>query len=767
MAKRKTRSGGLAGASEFKQDIVGILFLAFAAFILVSNLSSSTGALGLYFVKNFLKAGFGIGVYALPVFLALYGLITLVRHEIRELTVRLIGLSVLFLCFITLMQLNDPMYFGKPLTVFSGGGGVLGFGLAYIMVGSVGVVGSYIGLVALSIIGLIFLVNITMASVIKWIVWMVVGAAKGAGLFMQWLFTFNKPQPEKKGKLPEKPKAKALVNAAQQKLPLDAVEKLPPEKSGAVIAGSVKNLVEEKKEKKIEKISPDMIPMPQDMQKQDLASVLISGKKLGDYSFPPLDLLDEASAKEKAREKELETNTESRKQLLEDTLRNFGVGGQVVGCYVGPAVTKYEIQPNPGVKVSRFFNLSDDISLSLASGGVRVEGPVAGKTVIGIEVPNSVTSIVHIRDGVSQPEFQGNPSKAFLSLGKDLSGTSIYGDLTKMPHLLIAGTTGSGKSVCINALIISILMRARPDEVKFIMIDPKMVELSVYDGIPHLLAPVVTNARKAAATLRQWVLVEMERRYKLFHAEGVRNIQAYNKRFGEERGNLPLIVVMIDELADLMMIAANEVEASICRIAQMARATGIHLVIATQRPSVDVITGLIKANIPSRIAFAVATQIDSRVILDSGGAEKLLGRGDMLYNPIGAMKPMRLQGCFVSDKEAEKVIKFVKEQANPEYVQEIVDLKEEVPNQGGVGMGVGENGEGGRDQLFGEAAKLIVTSGQASTSYIQRRFSIGYNRAARMMDQLTEAGIVSMPEGENKPRKILATMESLKEKGIN
>jgi S-DNA-T family DNA segregation ATPase FtsK/SpoIIIE len=309
-------------------------------------------------------------------------------------------------------------------------------------------------------------------------------------------------------------------------------------------------------------------------------------------------------------------------------------------------------------------------------------------------------------------------------------------------------------------------MRARPDEVKFIMIDPKMVELSVYDGIPHLLAPVVTNARKAAATLRIWVLAEMERRYQLFHAEGVRNIQAYNKRFGEEKGNLPNIVVMIDELADLMMIAANDVEASICRIAQMARATGIHLVIATQRPSVDVITGLIKANIPSRIAFAVATQIDSRVILDSGGAEKLLGRGDMLYNPIGAMKPMRLQGCFVSDKEAESVIKFVKTQGKPDYIQELVDIKVETPQVGPGGVMVEGGADGGRDPLFGEAAKLIVNSGQASTSYIQRRFSIGYNRAARMMDQLTDAGIVSVPEGENKPRKILVNLEGLKEKGV-
>jgi S-DNA-T family DNA segregation ATPase FtsK/SpoIIIE len=763
MAKRVKRSG-LSGASEFKQDIVGIFLIALAIFILVSNLSSETGAIGLYFVKNFLKAGVGVGIYALPVFLGLYGLITLIRHEIRELTLRLIGLCLLFLGFIAFMQLESPLYFGKELSIFSGAGGLLGFGMAFSLKASIGELGSYIALVAISIIGTIFLLNLTMASIIKWIWWTVLAMGQGTATFFKWLFTYSPAKPDKKAKLPEKPKGKAIVaGAAQQKLPLDEEVapkgKVAPEKSPAVVMGEAKNVISEKKP---EKPAPEMIPMPKDMSKDDLEAVLLSGKKFGDYVLPSLDLLEEASAKEKAREKELESNTESRKQLLEDTLRNFGVGGQVVACYVGPAVTKYEIQPNPGVKVSRFFNLADDISLSLASGGVRVEGPVQGKTVIGIEVPNQITSIVHIRDGVSRPEFQGNPSKLFMSLGKDISGSPIYGDLSKMPHLLIAGTTGSGKSVCINSLIISILMRARPDEVKFIMIDPKMVELSVYDGIPHLLAPVVTNARKAAATLRIWVLAEMERRYQLFHAEGVRNIQAYNKRFGEEKGNLPNIVVMIDELADLMMIAANDVEASICRIAQMARATGIHLVIATQRPSVDVITGLIKANIPSRIAFAVATQIDSRVILDSGGAEKLLGRGDMLYNPIGAMKPMRLQGCFVSDKEAESVIKFVKTQGKPDYIQELVDIKVETPQ---VGPG-GVMADGGRDPLFGEAAKLIVNSGQASTSYIQRRFSIGYNRAARMMDQLTDAGIVSVPEGENKPRKILVNLEGLKEKGV-
>ncbi|MDD5593963.1 MAG: DNA translocase FtsK, partial [Candidatus Margulisbacteria bacterium] len=416
----------------------------------------------------------------------------------------------------------------------------------------------------------------------------------------------------------------------------------------------------------------------------------------------------------------------------------------------------------PGVKVSRIANLADDIALNLAAQGVRIEAPVPGKSVVGIEVPNATVVPVRLKEIAKTNEFRQNPSKLLFAIGKDLAGEPIYGDLGKMPHLLIAGTTGSGKSVCINSLIISILLRARPDEVKMLMIDPKMVELSIYDGIAHLLAPVVTDPRLASATLKVWVIKEMERRYKLFHDSQARNLAAYNHKVGEEE-KLPFIVVIVDELADLMMIAANEVETSICRIAQMARATGIHLVIATQRPSVDVITGLIKANIPSRIAFAVATQIDSRVILDGSGAEKLLGRGDMLYNPIGAMKPTRAQGSFVTDKEAEKIIKFVKEQAEPEYLEEIVGIK-------AIDFGK-ENSDGeretggGKDALFADVAALVVESGQASTSYVQRKFRIGYNRAARLMDELEEAGIVSKPEGELKTRRILAGREAIKSSG--
>jgi len=485
-------------------------------------------------------------------------------------------------------------------------------------------------------------------------------------------------------------------------------------------------------------------------------------RKLGRYELPPLDLLDMPTEKDRQREEKMKETIEIRKKALEETLRSFGIEASVVAVHQGPAVTRYEVQPEAGVKISRIANLADDIALNLASQGVRIEAPIPGKQAVGIEVPNPAVTPVRLREIAKTEEFQNHHSKLFIGIGKDLSGVPVFGDLSKMPHLLIAGTTGSGKSVCINTLITSLLLRARPDEVKFVMIDPKMVEFTHYADIPHLLAPIVTDPKKASRTLKEWVLHEMDRRYKSFYAAGVRNLDAYNAkaaRTPKELEALPYIVIIIDELADLMMVAANEVETTICRIAQMARATGIHLVIATQRPSVDVITGLIKANIPSRISFAVATQVDSRVILDMSGAEKLLGRGDMLYHPVGAMKPFRLQGAFVSDNEVEKITSFIKKQAQPQYSQEIIDIEYGPETSAGTG-------EGGRDDLFAEAAKIIIQGGQASTSHLQRRLRIGYNRAARLMDEMEAAGIVGPLENDNKPRRITASSETLRSLGI-
>jgi S-DNA-T family DNA segregation ATPase FtsK/SpoIIIE len=722
--------------SKFKQDIVGILLLALAVFVFAANLSISTGLVGFFVVKTILRSALGVGVLVLPLFIALYGAILLLRHEIKELTVRLIGLLVLFLTYITVAQFYSANYFGEAEAIyFNGAGGLIGYGAKYALLRTIGSWGSYIILTALAAIGLLMVLNVTVLNVVT------------------TLYHLLRPGKDEKAQAEVQTKAKEKKTIAEQ---LPVIKDMPVEKE--VIPAPP---LEPEPKPVVEFPLPKFETETEPPSKVKVVSSDSPKKRHSKYKLPPLDLLDDPTVKEKKQSEKLAETTELRKKLLEEALRNFGVGARVVSVFQGPAVTRYELQPEPGVKVSRIANLADDIALNLAASGVRIEAPVPGKSVVGIEVPNAVVTPVRLKEIVRGKEFQDSPAKLLISIGKDLSGASIFGDLSKMPHLLIAGTTGSGKSVCINSLITSILLRATPDEVKMLMIDPKMVELSIYNGIAHLLAPVVTEPKRAAVTLKEWVIKEMERRYRLFHDSGSRNLQAYNRKVGEEE-SLPYILVIVDELADLMMIAANDVEAAICRIAQMARATGIHLVIATQRPSVDVITGLIKANIPSRIAFAVATQIDSRVILDMSGAEKLLGRGDMLYNPIGAMKPMRAQGSFVTDKETERIIKFVKDQAEPEYLEEIVTIKG-IEMSAGAGSG---EGEGGKDSLFGEVAKLIIETGQASTSYVQRKFRIGYNRAARLMDEMETAGIVSAPEGENKPRRILASRETLKSLGV-
>lgn len=454
-------------------------------------------------------------------------------------------------------------------------------------------------------------------------------------------------------------------------------------------------------------------------------------------------------------------DSETQKHL-ERVLEDFGVQAKVIRVARGPVITRYELAPAPGVKISRIVNLSDDIALGLAARDVRIEAPIPGKAAIGIEVPNKQPRPVHFREVLETPEYKDSPSKLRIALGKDIANQSVVANLAKMPHMLVAGATGSGKSVCITALINSLLFNARPDEVKFLMVDPKMVELSIYNGIPHLLAPVVTDPKKAAAALK-WVVKEMETRYELFAAAGVRDIERYNRMKALEVGaeqtelapHLPWIVVIIDELADLMMVAADEVEEAICRLAQMARAAGIHLVIATQRPSVDVITGVIKANIPSRISFAVSSQIDSRTILDAAGAEKLLGRGDMLYSPQGVNKPVRVQGCMVSDDEVQRVISFWKAQGRPEYLDP-EGFTTAASSGKGEGMGID-------DELFVDAGRLVITMGVASVSYLQRKLKIGYARAARLMDLLEDNSIVGGYEG-SKARQILLTIDEFEER---
>ncbi len=476
-------------------------------------------------------------------------------------------------------------------------------------------------------------------------------------------------------------------------------------------------------------------------------------KKPKPYKLPVLSLLDKPAGGGKAgnRNDYIET---ARK--LEATLESFGVRAKVLDVARGPAVTRYELQPDVGVKVSRIVSLTDDIALALAAKDIRMEAPIPGKSAIGIEVPNNEVSIVTLREVLETQAFQEAPSKLTVAFGRDISGQPIVGNLAKMPHLLVAGATGSGKSVCINGIITSVLYKAKPDEVKFLMIDPKMVELNVYNGIPHLLAPVVTDPRRASLALKK-IVVEMEKRYELFSKSATRNIEGYNALMmsgNNPEAVLPYIVVIVDELADLMMVAAGDVEDSIARLAQMARAAGIHLIIATQRPSVDVITGVIKANIPSRIAFGVSSQVDSRTILDMAGAEKLLGRGDMLFLPMGASKPIRVQGAFLSDNEVEAVVKFVRSQAEAEYNEDLVPEVDDTEQ---------EAGDAYVDELFDQAVQIVLEAKQASVSLLQRRMRIGYTRAARLIDSMEAKGIVGPYEG-SKPREVLMSLEQYQQR---
>lgn len=504
----------------------------------------------------------------------------------------------------------------------------------------------------------------------------------------------------------------------------------------------------------------------QDYRKNRLAETVRAGRDKGEqitmeneeekpkpiYKYPGVALLRENMRGMMDDEDHHEILENARK--LQDTLGTFGVEARVIDVSKGPSVTRYELQLKAGIKVSKVTNLSDDIALALAAPGVRIEAPIPGKAAVGIEIPNRETVPVFLREVIDSEKFTKSPQKLAMGLGKDISGEIIIGDIAKFPHVLIAGATGSGKSVCINSLIVSLLYKYTPEEVRLIMVDPKIVELSVYNGIPHLLVPVVTDPKKAAGALN-WAVNEMTRRYDLFNTNGVRNIEGYNdlKEKGRIEKKLPYIVIVVDELADLMMVAAGEVESYIARLAQMARAAGMHLVIATQRPSVDVITGVIKANIPSRISFAVSSYVDSKTILDQGGAEKLLGKGDMLYSPMGAHKPKRVQGAFISEEEVEAIVAHIKVKEDVRYDESII---EHIEKGGAAGILKEEES----DELFDEAVQIVIEHNQASTSFLQRRMRIGYNRAARIMDELEQKGVISGPDGA-KPRRVLWGNEDL------
>ena len=552
---------------------------------------------------------------------------------------------------------------------------------------------------------------------------------------------------------------------------VDNIEEKPGLKKYDYTNDDLEPLTKESKMKKHKQIAPEMEPdvidsnlfrevEEQKEEKKKAVLQLEHGMVVEDehYEYPPIELLSKSGKKTLKGGAKALTDTATR---LQRTLYSFGVSAKVENVSVGPAITRYELKPAEGVRVSKIANLADDIALNLAAETIRIEAPIPGKQAVGIEVPNKEKETIHLREVLDSDEFKNNKSKLAIALGKDVAGNIQLADISKMPHVLIAGSTGSGKSVCINTIITSIVYHAKPSEVKFVMVDPKVVELSVYNGIPHLLIPVVTDPRKAAGALA-WAVQEMEERYNKFAGKGVRDLKGYNKAIEKENeaGKLPQIVIIIDELADLMMVAKNDVEDAICRLAQKARAAGMHLVIATQRPSVDVITGLIKANIPSRIAFAVSSQVDSRTILDSIGAEKLLGKGDMLYFPTGAPKPSRVQGAFVSDDEVEKIVDFIKSNGTATYSE---DILESIENNNKTDKEIASDSQDDdTDPLLTDAIQTVVETGQASTSFIQRRFKVGYARAGRIIDQMEERGVISGYQG-SKPREVLMTLEKLNE----
>lgn len=728
---------------ELKYEIIGIALIALGVLGLLSTLAPSSGLVSV-FIDRVLKSIAGEGRYLFPLLLVIIGgRLVLNRSYTTTVSERMYGTLLLFILLLTFCHLIIPVDDSFKAGWAGDGGGLLGAVFSYILRKSFGIIGTYIILIASGIIALLLLTNLSLAAMAKGFTSGLLSAIK-ASLHSMDNFFFTKVEEDK-------------VAPANTPVIIDHTEESftgTNDIGRKRKTGSEQNppKISDYENKKVDFNQDKLETEPNDEAKEDEELNSLFSKDTsagpGSYQLPPLTIL---SRPLKSKNIRLSKDINENIRILEETLESFGVNAKVIQVSRGPAITRYEIQPPAGVKVSRIVSLADDIALSMAAPDVRIEAPIPGKAAVGIEVPNKEISTVHIRDLLETQEFGQSKSKLTVVFGKDIAGNPIIGDLAKMPHLLIAGATGSGKSVCLNTLIASILFKATPDEVKFLMIDPKMVELATYNGIPHLVSQVVTDSRKAATSLR-WAAREMERRYELFASAGVRDITRYNSiiKTKEPDGakTLPFMVVIIDELADLMIVAPADIEDAICRLAQMARAAGIHLVVATQRPSVDVITGLIKANIPSRVSFAVSSQIDSRTILDMGGAEKLLGKGDMLFFPVGAAKPVRVQGAFLSDREVDDLVNYLKKQAEPVYDDKILV---ETPKEESAPPEI-------EDELLAQAVLILIESGHASISMLQRRLHIGYARAARLIDIMEKRGIVGGYEG-SKPRAILMSLE--------
>lgn len=740
-----------------KIEIYGIIVVALSLLFGVSIYFRTSGVAEKW-LRYLFMGSMGIGAYVFPIISLFIGLALLISRDHLKIRQRFWGICLILCNLLLILNVgysysNSKLGFAErivnafELGLKAKGGGILCELIEIPLIYIFGRVGTYIILACATLIFIVMSTEISIGNLL-------------CKSFDRIKERFKKTSDSKvKEPIIKEPKLIA-VEEKEKKNAEEDIEKIDKKIKILDFLKNEQVLDDDKKEEK------EIKPQEQKQETKNVSSVKkqeanneISNEintkskefKEIEYVYPSIDLLMGNKAKSNPQDKKELLNTA---RILEDTLQSFGVDAKVVQVSRGPAVTRYELHPSPGVKVSRITNLSDDIALNLAAPSVRIEAPIPGKAAVGIEVPNKEVVAVTLREVVESQEFNDFSSRLAFAMGKDIGGKCIVTDLSKMPHLLIAGATGSGKSVCINTLITSLMYKSSPKDVKMLLIDPKVVELSVYNGIPHLLIPVVTDPKKAASAL-YWAVNEMSQRYKLFADNNVRNIESYNKLMNtkEDGEKLPQIVIIIDELADLMMVAPNDVEDAICRLAQMARAAGMHLVIATQRPSVDVITGVIKANIPSRISFAVSSQIDSRTILDMSGAEKLLGKGDMLFLPIGENKPIRIQGAFISEKEVEEVVKFLKGSVNAEYSNEIIDeIENNTPST--------QKGNDEVDELLPEAINIAVDYGQVSASMLQRRLRIGFNRASRIVEEMELRGIVG-PQDGSKPRQILISKEDL------
>ncbi|GMQ56986.1 DNA translocase FtsK [Vallitalea sediminicola] len=757
-------------SNDIKYEIIALTFFSFSLLMFVSVYFNKAGALG-RIINNLFFGLFGVSAYLIPIIILMASFFKIFNKGNKLLNNR-IYLGCILLLIISIF--SHVIYIkGTQVLKVSGleaffpalanyyklsttrvAGGYLGGLFGDLLILFIGKIGTYILLILISIILVILLSQKSLFKFIKNIGLKLKDSSKNA---------IEKSREARESMIEEyRDNDEGEEETENNKDKISFLSKV----SLNIDDKPIENFLEEEKEVEVvhKKVEEKYVPPKEEAKKTKPTEVIQPTEEIIkeetlkekpeniEYKFPPIDLL---------KKNPLGGNKGSKSAILknadklEKTLESFGVRAKVLNVSCGPTVTRYELQPEQGVKVSKIVSLADDIALNLAASGIRIEAPIPGKSAVGIEVPNKEVSSVYLREVIDTEDFKQFPSSVAFALGKDIAGKVIVADIGRMPHMLIAGATGSGKSVCINTLITSIIYKSTPEQVKLVMIDPKVVELSVYNGIPHLLIPVVTDPKKAAGALN-WAVSEMSDRYKLFAASNVRDVKGYNKLVVKngEGTKLPHIIIIVDELADLMMVAPNDVEDAICRLAQMARAAGIHLIIATQRPSVDVITGLIKANIPSRIAFSVSSGTDSRTIIDMNGAEKLLGKGDMLFYPVGIQKPLRVQGAFISDKEVEYIVEFLKESRKTIYNDKIIS---QISADKAV---LGKQDD--KDDYYNEALELVIEKQKASASMIQRRFRVGYNRAARIVDQLHDSGIVGGEEG-SKPRKVLITKAEYEE----